>query len=316
MINYEKVFRQLDNEKAKNYVNLSEKELRALLELMFELGIQYNKISIYDFDSYVKKFYNKFSSKRGIQLYCLLGTVMNLEPNKSYKPNQLNNITSNFFRKYVPDLLSTLGIIREENSFSIKNNRENLISSREMTELLHIIKDDLKMLRNVQGRKKITESYISRPGRKDTTLLEYNEGFPSIYRISNEFLMIKALFNKHESVTLLRDTINNNKIIKKYLIFNLSIIFYNSSQIINKRVKTEYKEKLQNEIYKKLNPEREFKLPFLLLFCSKEEIISLSTDIIDTILSRDDYTFLLFLMKLSAFIHKLNTNKSNLEVEA
>ena len=103
--------------------------------------------------------------------------------------------------------------------------------------------------------------------------------------------MVKALFNKHESVTLLRNTINNNKIIKKYLIFNLSIIFYNSSQIINKRVKIEYKEKLQNEMYKKLNPEREFKLPFLLLFCSKEEIISLSTDIIDTILSRDDYTF-------------------------
>ncbi len=122
MTNYEKVFRQLDNEKAKNYVNLSEKELRAFLELMFELGIQYNRISIDDFDSYVKKFYNKFSSKRGIQLYCLLGTVMNLDPNKSYKPNQINNITSNFFRKYIPDLMITLGITSEENSFSIKNN--------------------------------------------------------------------------------------------------------------------------------------------------------------------------------------------------
>ena len=156
----------MDTEKAKNSTNLTENEIMALLQLMFELGIQYNKISLYDFDSYVKKFYNKFSSKRGIQLYCLLGTVMNLEPNKSYKPNQLNNITSKFFRKYVPDLLSILGIIHEESSFSIKNNMENLISSREMTELLQIIKDDLKMLRNVQGRKKITESYISRPGRR------------------------------------------------------------------------------------------------------------------------------------------------------
>jgi hypothetical protein len=98
------------------------------------------------------------------------------------------------------------------------------------------------------------------------------------------------------------------------LFFNLSIIFYKSSQLISKSVKIEYKETLQNEMYKKLNPEREFKLPFLLLFCSKEEIISLSTDIIDTILSRDDYTFLLFLIKLSAFIHKLNTNKSKLKV--
>ena len=303
----------MDNEKTKNYVNLSEKELRALLQLMFELGIQYNKISTFDFNSYVKKFNKKFSFKRGIQLYCLLGIIMKLDPNKSYKPKQLNKTTSDFIRNYIPDFMSTLGIVSEENSLEIKNS-ENFFSSREMTELLQILKDDLKILKNVQGRKKITESYISRPGRKDTTLPEDNEGFPSIYRISDEFLMIKALFNKCESVTLLRNTINNNKIIKKYLIFNLSIIFYNSSQIISKSVKIEYKETLQNEMYKKLNPEREFKLPLLLLFCSKEEIISLSTDIIDTILSRDDYTFLLFLIKLSAFIDKLNTNKSKLKV--
>ena len=143
MINYEKVFRYLDNEKAKNYVNLSEKELRALLQLMFELGIQYNKISTYDFNSYVKKFYNKFSFKRSIQLYCLLGIIMKLDPNKSYKPKQLNKITSNFIRNYIPDFMSTLGIVSEENSLEIKNN-ENLFSSREMTELLQIIKDGFK----------------------------------------------------------------------------------------------------------------------------------------------------------------------------
>jgi hypothetical protein len=209
--------------------------------------------------------------------------------------------------------MSTLGIASEENSFEIKNS-ENLFSSREMTELLQILKDDLRMLKNVKGRKKITESYISRRGRKDSTLLEDNEGFPSIYRISDEFVMIKALFNKRESVSLLRDFINSNEIIKKYLIFNLSIIFYTSSEIINKTVSTEYKEKLQSEIYKKLKLETEFKLPFLLLLCSKEEIKSLSINIIDTILSKDDYTFLLFLIKLSAFLHKLNTNKSKLKV--
>jgi hypothetical protein len=237
---------------------------------------------------------------------------MKLDPNKSYRPKQLNNITSNFFRKYIPDLMSTLGVMSEENSFAIKNNSENLISSREMTELLQIIKDDLKMLKNVQGIKN-TDSNASRPGRKESNSLDNNEGFPSKYGISDEFLMIKALFNKFESVALIRDLINNNKIIKNYFIFNLSIIFYNSSQLINNTIKTEYKEKLQIEIYKKQNHEREFKLPFLLLCCSKEEIKRLSTDIIDTILSRDDYTSLLFLIKLSAFIHKHNINKSKLK---
>ena len=238
---------------------------------------------------------------------------MKLDSNKSYKPKELNNITSNCIRNYIPELMSTLGIASEENSLEIKNS-ENLFSSREMTELLQIIKDDLKMLKNVQDRKKITEFYISRPGRKDSTLLEDNEGFPSIYRISDEFLMIKSLFKKPESVSLLRDFINNNKIIKNYFVFNLSIIFYNSSTTINNAVKTEYKEKFQSEIYTEKKLEREFKLPFLLLFCSKDEIKSISNNLIHRILSRDDYTFLLFLMKLSAFIHKLNTNKSKLKI--
>ncbi len=154
-----------------------------------------------------------------------------------------------------------------------------------MTELLQIIKDDLKMLKNIQGIKKIRDIYTSRPGRKSRKLIEDNEGFPSKYSLSDDFLMIRALFNKRESVSLLRDFINNNKIIKNYFVFNLSIIFYNSSTTINNAVKTEYKEKFQSGIYKEQKLEREFKLPFLLLFCSKEEIISLSNDIIDTILS-------------------------------
>ncbi len=60
LINYEKVFRYLGNEKAKNSTNLTENEIMALLQLMFELGTQYNKVSVYDLDSYIKKFYNNF----------------------------------------------------------------------------------------------------------------------------------------------------------------------------------------------------------------------------------------------------------------
>ena len=41
-----------------------------------------------------------------------------------------------------------------------------------MTELLQIIKDDLKMLKNIQGRKNITKIHISRPGRKDSTIID------------------------------------------------------------------------------------------------------------------------------------------------
>ena len=93
------------------------------------------------------------------------------------------------------------------------------------------------------------------------------------YSISDEFLMIKALFKKPESVSLLREFINNNKIIKKYLIFNVSIIFYNSSQIINKTVRTEYKEKLRSEIYKKLKLEKSSNCHSYYFFVPKKKLI-------------------------------------------
>ena len=42
-------------------------------------------------------------------------------------------------------------------------------------------------------------------------------------------LLLKTLFNKPESVLLLRNFINKNKIIKNHFVFNLNTIFYNSS---------------------------------------------------------------------------------------
>ena len=89
MINYEKVFWYLDTEKAKNSVNLSENEIMALLELMFELGMIYKNFSSYDLESYSEKFYNKFTYKKWLQLYFFLDRIFFLEPNILYRPTEL-----------------------------------------------------------------------------------------------------------------------------------------------------------------------------------------------------------------------------------
>ncbi len=86
MINYEKVFWYLDTEKAKNSVNLSTNEITTLLELMFELGILYKNVSSYNLESYTKKFYNKFTYKKGLQLIFFLERIFFLEPCKPYRP--------------------------------------------------------------------------------------------------------------------------------------------------------------------------------------------------------------------------------------
>jgi hypothetical protein len=109
----------LDEEKAKNVVNLSESEIMTILQLLFELGILYGKAYTYNLDSYAERFYNKFSTKKGIQLYFFLQTVMILEPSKFYKPNELNKICSTNLRNFIPKL-SNFGVINDDQIYSLK----------------------------------------------------------------------------------------------------------------------------------------------------------------------------------------------------
>jgi hypothetical protein len=167
LINYEKVFRYLDKKKAKNSRYLSENEIMALLQLMFDLGIQYSMVSLYnwDLDLYIKKFYNKFSSTRGLQLVYFLDSLMTIDATKRYKPKELNKIISTNFRNYVPNELNKLGLVNDEQLISIKEDI-NLIHPRDLTELLQIMTDDLKILEKVDGIKNIKEKQDSEPGRK------------------------------------------------------------------------------------------------------------------------------------------------------
>ena len=79
----------METEKAKNSVDLSENEIIALLEIMFDLGIMSKNLSYYDLESYTEKFYNKFTYKKWLQLYFFLTTVFTLDPNKHYRPNRV-----------------------------------------------------------------------------------------------------------------------------------------------------------------------------------------------------------------------------------
>ena len=53
---------------------------------------------------------------------------MTLDPNKPYKPKELNKIISNNFRNFVPNLMNNLGLVNDEQLISIKRD-DDLISS-------------------------------------------------------------------------------------------------------------------------------------------------------------------------------------------
>ena len=201
----------MDIEKAKNLVDLSENELMAILQLMFALGIQYEKVSAHTVNSYTKKLYKKFSYKKGVQLVYFLQIIMTLEPNKLYKPNELNKMTSNYFRNLVPNLLHNFGMITDDQFSSIKKDDSNLILARELTELLQIMTDDLKILEKVEGIENIKEKHDIRPGRKQKKEIKTYEGYPSRYKLSNVYIIIKNLFNKPEFLLLFRNFINTNE---------------------------------------------------------------------------------------------------------
>ena len=299
----------MDTERAKNSISLSENEMRELLQVMFELGIQYDKVSAYTLDSYIQKFYNRFSYKKGLQLFYFLQTIMTLEPNKHYKPNELNKLTSTNFRTLIPDLSYNFGLIKDDQFYSIKKDDSNLIRPRELTELLHIITDELMVLEKMQGIESIKEKNDNRPGRRKKTEIKNYEGFPSSYKLSSEYVIIKGLFNKLEFLLLFKNFINKNELIKNHLIFTLNTMFFNSSKLMNIKIKSEDKERLKNELFKKGNAKLVEDITqitsYLLLFGSKEDIKNFSIGFIEDILSSNNYTFILLLIKLSGFINKL-----------
>ena len=200
----------------------------ALLELMFELGIMLNKVSSYDLESYTEKFYNKFTYKKWLQLYFFLETIFFLNPNKLYRPTELNKIISDNVKNLISNL-RIFGLITDEQLISIKTNG-NLISPTELTELLQIMVNDLKILENIKGIKNIKKVNYIHPGRKDNEVTKY-EGFHSEYRLSKDFITKKNLFNKPDGIILLKNFITKNQLVKHHFIFTLNTIFYNSSTI-------------------------------------------------------------------------------------
>ncbi|HJT85173.1 MAG TPA: hypothetical protein VJ697_11890 [Nitrososphaeraceae archaeon] len=297
----------METEQAKNSLNLSENEITALLEIMFELGFMSKNLSYYDLELYTEKFYNKFTYKKWLQLYFLLvETIFFLNPDKHYRPKELNNIISN----KIKNLLSNsriLGTITDEQLLSLKEG--NLMSPTEMSELLEIMVKDLKILENIKGAKNIKKVNYIRPGRKDNDVTKY-EGFHSEYRLSNDFITKKKIFTGLNGIRLLKNFITKNQLVKHHFLFTLSTINYNSSKIINKKITLSHKERLKNEIINKninLQEDNFYQIfNLLLLFCStKDEIESLSNNFIDAILKSEDYTFLLFLINVSVLINKL-----------
>jgi hypothetical protein len=176
-----------------------------------------------------------------------------------------------------------------------------------MTELLEIMVNDLKILENRKGNKNVKNGNYIPPGRKDGKITKY-EGFPSSYRLSKDFITKKNLFSKPDCIILLKNFITKNQLAKLYFTFNLNTIYYNTSNIINKKITPQNKERLKKEIINKniiLQKDNFIQVfPLMFLFSSKEEIEILSNSFIDAILSSDDYTFLLFLIYLSYLLNK------------
>jgi hypothetical protein len=177
-----------------------------------------------------------------------LETIFLLTPNKRYRPTELNKIVSDNVKNLLSNL-RVVGSITDEQLISIQT-YGNLISSTELTELLQIMVNDLKLLENIKGIKNINKVNSRHPGRKDDEVTKY-EGFHSEYRLSKDFITKKNLFNKPDGIILLKDLFTKNQLVKHHLTFHLNIINYNTSKIMNKKITPQNKEGLKNELINK-----------------------------------------------------------------
>lgn len=216
---------------------------------MFDLGIMSKNLFHYNLESYTEKFYNKFTYKKWLKLYFFLTTVFSLDPNKHYRPNDLNNIISNTIKNAISNS-RTFDTISDEQLMSLKK-EGNLISPRDLSELLQIMVRDLKMLENIKGAKNIKKINYFHPGRKDNGVTKY-EGFHSEYKLSNDFITEKKIFTG-PGIILLKNFITKNQLVRYHFIFILNTICYTSSKIINKKITLQQKKRLKNEIINKKN---------------------------------------------------------------
>jgi hypothetical protein len=153
--------------------------------------------------------------------------------------------------------------------------------------------DDLNILKKVEGIENIKEKHDIHPGRKINKEIKTYEGYPSRYKLSNDYIIIKNLFNNPEFLLLFRNFITKNESIKNYLIFTHNTLCFFTSKIFNLKIKLEDKERIKNELFIKGNgklvEEDIIQKTSVLLFLSEEEIKNFSIDVIDSILSSNDF---------------------------
>ena len=98
-------------------------------------------------------------------------------------------------------MLDNLGLVNDEQLISIKKD-DDLISPRDMTELLQIMTDDLNILEKINGIKKIKKIQGAHPGRKDNTIITNFEGFPSWYKFILRILLLLKIYKTNPNHVL------------------------------------------------------------------------------------------------------------------
>lgn len=228
----------------KNFAKISNEELEILFQFVLEIG---------EFSQYFMNFINNFSKGVSVTRKKLDTNLWNnlslffqimdyLEESKEYTPRELNFYGNIIAQKIQSDGLQRIKRVNSQEKKNITNKNEiydkstkecstnkGLFSDRDLNSVLKwSVK--LKILENFQKDqlKKLQRKY---PGRKKEkkknnngiqVLPSYENllsegGYPSAYKISNEYIILKKISKNKELVPFIINLIINNSNVKKYL---------------------------------------------------------------------------------------------------
>lgn len=243
----------MPKENAKNLI--TDKEFIVLLQFIFELGRISESFKKYqkNFTKGINQIDKKMKVNRISNVFVILQIVDALYESRAYSPNELNRVISEYFKLLAKHHSVRIDELSKNSKSNMGKNKridksknvgltshdiadKEIFSPFQINEMLQFLVE-LKILKNVQGKKEIKKIEIVRPGRKSNTKdREVMGGYPSRYILTDEYVTLKKLFHNEQLVCHLKKFLLENNDIMNYLKYLYRIIFYIESKYVAERI--------------------------------------------------------------------------------
>ena len=202
-----------------NYINISEKELSAIIKITSSFVIRCHNFleNNNNVELTAKKILKKLQAKKTLPSVFFLINSFNMKQDTPYAPKDMSKL-------YSDNLKCSFLNPNYEKYFSDANN--NAIHSRDLSEILDSVQSNFRTFQIIRGKKCLKKLIFDLSKKKRARINTSRNGYHSSCKVLDELIELKKLFDKPEITSIVKEFIQNNNIIKKYVKFMILIFLY------------------------------------------------------------------------------------------